>query len=102
MSYVVIFTSRLKQDSSSYDKTAKRMEDLAAEQPGFLGIESLRNDEGFGITISYWKSLEDVARWKAQSEHLEAQASGKKDWYSQYTVRICKVERQYSFGAKKD
>ena len=50
---------------------------------------------GFGITVSYWRTLEDIANWKKQSEHLEAQAKGKKVWYAHYEVRICKVERQY-------
>lgn len=94
--YAVIFTSTLKQPSEAYDQMAKKMEELSAKQPGFLGIQSVRNDAGFGITISYWKTLEDIANWKKQSAHLEAQAKGKKDWYADYQVRICKVEREYN------
>ena len=68
---------------------------LAENQKGFLGIESARND--IGITVSYWESLEAIAQWKANTEHLHAQKLGKSKWYESYRVRICKVERDYSF-----
>jgi len=72
------------------------MEDLASKQPGYLGIESARSD--IGITISYWKSLEAIANWKANTDHLFAQQKGIKDWYSCYKVKICLVEREYDFN----
>jgi heme-degrading monooxygenase HmoA len=77
---------------------AKKMEQLGSVQAGFLGIQSVRGSDGFGITISYWASLENIVKWKAQVDHREAQKKGKSDWYSQYDVRICKVERQYGFS----
>jgi len=74
------------------------MEELAQKMPGYLGIEGARNEtDNVGITVSYWKTLADIARWKSQAEHQGAQRMGKSDWYENYTVRICKVEREYSF-----
>ena len=73
------------------------MVELAQKQPGFLGIESVRNKTGFGITVSYWDSLENIALWKSHLEHLEAQKLGKKKWYSNFKVRISKVEKDYPF-----
>ncbi|WP_413289220.1 antibiotic biosynthesis monooxygenase family protein [Bdellovibrio sp. HCB337] len=96
--YAVIFTSRKPSEADGYDEMAERMEKLSANQNGFLGIQSVRGDDGFGITVSYWKSLEDIKSWKQNLEHLEAQKSGKNSWYTGYEVRVCKVERQYSFG----
>lgn len=96
--FAVIFTSQKSQVAVGYDEMAKKMEELSSAQPGFLGIHSVRGDDGMGITVSYWKSLEDIANWKLHSKHLEAQQKGKTDWYSGYEVRICKVERQYHFG----
>jgi heme-degrading monooxygenase HmoA len=96
--YAVIFTSLKTQESEDYDKMAERMEMLGSSQPGFLGIQSARGDDGIGITASYWKTLADVAGWKANMEHKVAQGKGKSDWYQGFEVRICKVERQYSFG----
>jgi heme-degrading monooxygenase HmoA len=95
--YAVIFTSIRKQNVTGYDETAERMERLGANYPGFLGIQSVRNAEGFGITVSYWKTLENISNWKNDLEHREAQQKGRNLWYSEYEVRICKVERHYNF-----
>ena len=75
---------------------AAEMMALAAEQPGYLGVDHAR--EAVGITVSAWESLEAIAAWKAQADHLEAQQKGKTRWYDHYTVRICRVEREYSFS----
>ena len=72
---------------------AKRMESLAQEQQGYLGIESAR--DGLGITVSYWKDLDSIKQWKNNVEHIQAQAEGKSRWYTQYNVRIAKVEKDY-------
>lgn len=96
--YAVIFASQRRADDSleGYDAMAKRMVELAAQQPGYLGIESARNAEGFGITVSYWQSLEAIAAWKADAEHRVAQELGRRDWYRHFEVRIARVERAYS------
>lgn len=96
--YAVIFTSRKKMESQDYNLMAERMQKLSSERAGFIGIQSSRNENGFGITVSYWKTLGDIANWKADLEHREAQQKGKAIWYSGYEIRICKVERQYCFG----
>lgn len=93
--YAVIFTNKLTDQTEGYSQMAETMEQLAQQQPGYLGMEHAR--EELGITISYWESLDAISNWKAQLDHLEAQRLGKEQWYKQYTTRICKVERQYSF-----
>jgi heme-degrading monooxygenase HmoA len=82
-------------DSDGYEEMAHRMMDLAARQPGFLGVEGTRH--GLGITISYWVSLEAIHSWKQNTEHQVAQQLGRDRWYSAYKTRICKVEREYGF-----
>jgi len=93
--YAVIFTSHIK-DSENYGDTAARMVELAAQQPGFLGIETAHND--LGITVSYWSDLESIKAWKANTEHREAQRLGREKWYADFSVRIAKVERDYGMG----
>lgn len=97
--YAVIFTSirniNTPEEDFAYNEMATQMDDLAKLQPGYLGIESARNETG--ITISYWKSLEDIAHWKRNSEHLTAQQMGIEKWYASYKTRICLVERDYEF-----
>ncbi len=93
--YAVIFTSTRTPGDDGYGATAGRMMKMAAEQPGYLGVESVRED--LGITVSYWRSLEDIANWKRVAEHLEAQRSGREKWYTSFKTRIAKVERDYGF-----
>jgi heme-degrading monooxygenase HmoA len=76
---------------------AKQMVELASKQPGFLGVESVRNENGIGITVSYWDSLETIQQWKKHAVHKIAQEKGKQQWYHRYSVRVCKVEQEYSF-----
>jgi heme-degrading monooxygenase HmoA len=92
--YAVIFTSERSPDDNGYGAMSERMGELARQQPGYIGVESAR--EGLGITVSYWESLEAIRNWKQNIEHLAAQAKGRKDWYTGYKVRICKVERDYA------
>ncbi len=92
--YTVIFTSLRNNDIEGYAETSVRMVELAALQPGFLGVESAHED--LGITISYWSDLESIKKWKAHAEHLEAQKLGMDKWYSNYMTRIALVERDYS------
>lgn len=93
--YAVIFTSVRTEPDAGYADMAERMLTLAAEQDGYLGVESAR--DGLGITVSYWRDLDAIRQWKQQVEHREAQRLGREQWYSGYRVRIAKVEREYGF-----
>jgi heme-degrading monooxygenase HmoA len=94
--FAVIFTSkRTAGDDAAYTGMAERMLELAARQPGFLGVEHARDT--LGITVSYWESLQSIADWKAHADHLLAQERGRASWYEYYRIRICRVERDYSF-----
>jgi len=92
--YSVIFTSRRTVgDETGYDAMADRMVELAGRQPGFLGIDSARDESGFGITVSYWRDLEAIENWRTNAEHLQAQKLGREKWYQNFTLRVAKVER---------
>lgn len=93
--YAVIFSSLRTPGDNGYAEMARKMEELAARQPGFLGAESVRGEDGFGITVSYWASEEAISRWKADVEHAAAQALGRTTWYAHYALRIARVERAY-------
>lgn len=92
--YAVIFTSIRAEGDDGYAETAKRMLELARQQPGFLGFESARQE--LGISVSYWESLEAIRMWKEHMEHRQAQERAK-DWYKTFRVRICHVEREHGF-----
>jgi heme-degrading monooxygenase HmoA len=95
--YAVIFASqRVEGDAAAYAAMADRMVELAAQQPGFIGVETIRGADGFGVTISYWESEQSIRNWKANSEHLEAQRRGQSNWYANFDLRVCRIERAYA------
>ncbi len=93
--YAVIFTSVRTDTDDGYSLMAKRMTDLAKTQDGFLGMESAR--EEIGITVSYWKDLDSIKKWKHNAEHTLARDQGRDIWYESYKTRIAKVENDYGF-----
>jgi heme-degrading monooxygenase HmoA len=93
--YAVLFTSqRTPDDAEGYAAMSERMLELAAQQPGFLGVESVRNADGQGITVSYWRSLESIRVWGRHIEHRVAQATGKARWYELFATRIARVDHE--------
>lgn len=96
--FAVIFTSIRTEGDNGYSFMGERMMNLAKEQEGFLGVESARND--LGITVSYWRDLESMKKWKMNTEHMMAQEKGRTEWYKSFKTRISKVERDYGLGDK--
>ena len=94
--YVVIFHNKLKDHSEKYLKLASEMQSLAEKQNGYIGIQSVRDEDGIGITVSYWDSMESIQNWKANTDHLAAQAYGIKDGYEWYNLTVAEVCYQRS------
>jgi len=96
--YAVIFASvRTESDDAGYADAAGRMARLASEQPGYLGVDSVRDASGIGITVSYWSSEEAIAAWRRNAEHTIARENGRRNWYAEYELRVAKIERAYGF-----
>ncbi|MDO9615027.1 MAG: antibiotic biosynthesis monooxygenase [Bacteroidota bacterium] len=93
--YAVIFTSVRTEGDNGYSEMSDRMVVLASQQDGFLGFESARNE--IGITVSYWRDLESIRKWKENMEHSQARKKGREEWYQSFKTRIAKVERDYGF-----
>jgi heme-degrading monooxygenase HmoA len=100
--FVVIFSSQRRAGDDGYGAMAETMVELAARQPGYLGVESVRGADGFGITNSFWKDEDSIRAWKRDVDHLDAQRQGRQRWYERYEVRVARVERAYSFAAEAD
>lgn len=90
--YAVIFTSVRTEGDQGYAEAAKRVLEIARQQPGFLGYEAARQD--IGISVSYWESLEAIQAWKAHPEHRKVQEM-EAVWYGESRIRVSKVERDY-------
>lgn len=96
--YAVIFTSTRTEGDNGYAEASERMMELVGQQPGFLGIDSIRGADGVGITVSYWESEAAILAWRQHPEHRVIQARGRSIWYSAFQTRVCRVEREYRFG----
>ena len=94
--YAVIFTNQLKdQGDVFYQQLSASLRELAQEQPGYRGLESYRNPDGAGVTISYWETQDALLAWRKNAEHLVAQQYGKEKAYNHYRVQVCEVIRCY-------
>ena len=99
--YAVIFANQRTPGDDGYGATADRMVELASKQPGFLGIESTRDEAGFGITVSYWESEAAIAAWRADAEHADARRDGRERWYEHFELRVARVGRAYGGPARR-
>ena len=96
----MIFRADLREDSGpGYEEAAARMLAFAEDQPGYLGADSVRDADGAGITVSYWRTQADIVRWREQLEHAATREQGRKDWYARYTLRVTKVVREYDWDS---
>jgi heme-degrading monooxygenase HmoA len=98
--YAVIFSSVRRLAEKGYTQMSEKMFHLASEQDGFLGFESAR--ETIGISVSYWKDLDSIKAWKDNLEHREAQRLGREKWYSDFVIRVAKVERAYGMAIQPE
>jgi len=92
--YAVIFKATTHNLDKEYFNMAKKMRDLAINEYGCKEFTSV-TEASEEIAISYWESLEDIKKWKQNSEHLMAQELGKSKWYSEYSVEIVEVISSY-------
>lgn len=95
--WAVMFSSqRSPEDPEGYGRMAAALADLAPGQPGFLGMESVRGEDGFGITLAFWECESAIAAWKRLAAHQHAQRLGHERWYDEFFLRIARVERAYT------
>lgn len=94
----VIFLSRRNdKDPEGYEAAADAMVAEASAQPGYLGIDSVRDASGEGITISWWADEASARGWRAHAGHRVIQQQGRDDWYDRYEVIVAEVARSYDW-----
>ena len=96
--YAVIFTRQLRSDTLNYTETASKILALARQQAGFIAFNSVEEGE-FGIAVSYWQDLVSIEKWRLNAHHLQAQKLGTSNFYSTFSIQICRVERSYDFNS---
>ncbi len=93
--YTVVFTSIRTAVQEGYSELNDELWVDAQKLDGFIGADSLRNEEGFGITVLYFKNMKTIKEWSRYQKHVGAKKLGKEKWYKNYSVRIAKVELEY-------
>lgn len=99
---VTIFRSRLRPEHiDEYARVAERIHDLATKQPGFVSIQAYSAEDGERVSIVAFETLETHDAWRDHPEHREAQRLGRERFYSEYSLQVCRVERQYGFSSQR-
>jgi heme-degrading monooxygenase HmoA len=94
---VIFIAQRTCEDNLGYDAAAASMDALAAQQPGYLGMDSVRGSDGLGITISYWTDDTAAKAWRDQPDHAAIREKGRGIWYSSYSLHVAAIERSYDW-----
>lgn len=98
---ITIFRSRLRPEhTAEYERWAARIHDLAVKMPGFISIKTFSAADGERVSLVEFESEETMLAWRNQPDHLQAQALGKKLFYSEYHIQVCRPIRAYSFPEK--
>lgn len=101
--FVVIFKTVLNlENQETYNAYVAQMNTLVKKQEGYLSHLSFRNEDGLGLTLSYWENEKTIAHWKKHAAHQKAQQEGKEKFYINYTLEIAQIKRSYSFPYKGD
>ena len=96
---VIFLSNRAEGDDAAYGAAADRMAALALTQPGYIGIDSARDGDGFGITVSYWADEASACNWRANAEHAAIRTLGRERWYRDYRLIVTQVTRAYEWRA---
>ena len=92
---VIFVSQRTGADAAGYGAASEAMAELAAAQPGYAGVDSVRDADGLGITISYWIDDASAIAWRDHPEHARIRDLGRARWYDWYTLEVTRVERGY-------
>ena len=94
---VIFVAQRTQLDVDGYARAAAMMEELAARQEGYVGMDSVRGADGLGITISYWTDEASAKAWRDHPDHAEIRDAGRDRWYSDYSLHVAQVTRSYDW-----
>ncbi len=95
---VTVFRSRIKDGvGRELAEVGQRMYELASSMPGFLSYKDFVAEDGEGVTIIEFESMEAVDAWRAHPEHQVAQKRGRSEFFSDYHIQVCTPVRDYSF-----
>jgi len=98
---VTIFRNRLKaENQQEYYEWAARMAALAKTMPGYISHKVFTAEDGERATLVEFEDAEGQRAWATNLQQVEAKKKGRADFYTEYKLQVCKVERESAFTAK--
>jgi heme-degrading monooxygenase HmoA len=94
----IFVAQRTGDDDEGYYAAASAMDALAAQQPGYVGIDSVRRDDGLGITVSYWANEDAAKLWRDHPDHAAIREQGRGRWYLRYSLHVAEIARSYDWA----
>ncbi|HXZ54699.1 MAG TPA: antibiotic biosynthesis monooxygenase [Burkholderiales bacterium] len=95
---VTVFRSRVKPGlQQDYIEWVGRMSALARTMPGYISHKGFVAEDGERVTIVEFDSEEAQRAWARHPEHIEAQKKGRQDFYLEYRIQVCQVQRDNAF-----
>ena len=95
---IIVFRSRvMPQARDDYAHWMARMSALAVTMPGYLSHKGFAAQDGEQVTIIEFESEAALRAWSAHPEHLAAKKKGRRDFYLEYRVQVCTLERESAY-----
>jgi heme-degrading monooxygenase HmoA len=99
---LTVFRSRLRPDAlAEYQPWAERMSALARTMPGYISHKGFVAEDGERVTIVEFESEETQRVWSANAEHLAAKKKGRHEFYSEYRIQVCTVQRESAYPPRQ-
>ena len=99
---VTVFRSRLRPEAADeYATWSARMGGLAEAMPGYISRKTFVAEDGERVTIVEFETEEHLRAWSVHPEHVKAKEKGRTTFYSEYDIKVCAVERMWSFPKRR-
>jgi heme-degrading monooxygenase HmoA len=99
---VTVFRSRLRPEAvDEYIKWSVLTGDLAKTMPGYISHKGFTALDGERVTIVEFEDEESLRGWSQQADHLQAKKLGREQFYLEFRVQVCTLQRQTDFPKPK-
>ncbi len=98
---LTVFRNRLRPDAADYPQWAARISELAKRMPGHVSHKTFVAEDGERVTIVEFESEDAQRAWRMHPEHVEAQKKGHREFYAEYRLQICSVQRETAYPPRK-
>ncbi len=96
---VVIFRSKVRPDADlgAMETMSARMSELASAMPGFVAYKDFTAGDGEYLTFVKFVDEPSLLAWRNHPEHVAGQEAGRRSFFTEYDIEVCRVTRAYGF-----